>query len=41
VGRCVPLLFSREHRILVCDVTAVMKEVLFQDIPGRFLAYWN
>lgn len=35
MGRCVPLLLVGSTEISVCDVTAVMKEVLLQDIPGR------
>jgi hypothetical protein len=35
VGRCVLLLLVGSTKIGVCDVAAVMKEVLFQDIPGR------
>lgn len=35
MGRCVFLLLVGSTEISVRDITAVMKEMLFQDIPGR------
>lgn len=35
MGMCVHLLLVGSTKIGVCDILAVMKEVLFQDIPSR------